>query len=65
MLDVTYTMSGKVEWLKYTEIYKTGMDARRDETIVDGLRSLPDPAHFKSPAPTLFFNEILPSKYLR
>lgn len=38
-------MSRKVEGLKYTEIYKTRMqnggEARRDETIVDGFRSLP------------------------
>lgn len=53
MLYVAYTMSRKVEGLKYTENYKTRMqnggEARRDETIVDGFRSLPDLAHFKHP----------------
>jgi len=41
MLDVTYTMSRRVEGLNYTEIYKTRIDVRgevrRDETMVDGF----------------------------
>ena len=49
MLDVTYTMSRKVEGLKYTEIYKTRMEVRGEETIADGFRSLPGGAHFKPP----------------
>jgi hypothetical protein len=65
MLDVTYTMSRNVEVLKYTENYKTRMEVRRGETVVDGFRSLPGPVRFKPHELSfehLFSSEISPSK---
>jgi len=47
MLDVTYTMSRKVERLKYTEIYKdqnVGGETGQSSMAC----SLPGPGHFKS-----------------